>query len=155
MSRMLVLMAVTVIAIGAAHVVRAADDTSLIVKESATDFDTTMARVQAEVEKRGATIVATVDHAAAAKASGLELRPTTVIIFGNPALGTPLMQGSQTVGIDLPLRVLVWEDANRKVRIGYWPPSRIIDVHGIKNLDQVTVKMAAALNAITDAAAAQ
>jgi uncharacterized protein (DUF302 family) len=132
-----------------------AERMNLIVKESAADFATTVQRLQAEIEKRGATIVATVDHAAAAKKSGLELRPTTVIIFGNPALGTPLMQGQQTAGLDLPLRVLIWEDASGKVQIGYWPPSRITDAHGIGNLDEVTNKITAALDAIFDAAAAR
>lgn len=153
MPRILVLTAIIFVAIGGAQLVHADDDTALIVKESATDFHTTVERLRTEVEKRGATIVATVDHAAAARANGFDLRPTTVIIFGNPALGTPLMQGKQTAAIDLPLRVLIWEDANRKAHIGYWPPSRMIDAHGIENLEQVTDKMAAALKAITDAAA--
>lgn len=130
-----------------------AEGMNLIAKESPADFATTVQRLQAEIEKRGATIAATVDHAAAAKKSGLELRPTTVIIFGNPALGTPLMQGQQTAGLDLPLRILIWEDASGKVQIGYWPPSWIADAHGIGNVDEVTNKMTAALGAITDAAA--
>jgi len=88
----------------------------LIVKESTADFATSVQRLQSEIEKRGATIIATVDHLAAAKKSGLELRPTTVIIFGNPALGTPLMQGRQTAGLDLPLRILIWEDAAARFR---------------------------------------
>lgn len=130
-----------------------ADGADMIVKKSATDFSTTVQHLQADIEKRGATIIATVDHAAAAKAKGLELRPTTVIIFGNPVLGTPLMVEQQSAGLDLPLRVLIWEDASGNVQIGYWPPSRITDAHGIENRGEVTDKMAAALNAITDAAA--
>jgi uncharacterized protein (DUF302 family) len=130
-----------------------AEGTNLIVKESSADFATTVQRLQAEIEKRGATIVATVDHAAAAKKSGLELRSTTVIIFGNPTLGTPLMQGQQTAGLDLPLRILIWEHASGKVQIGYWPPSRITDAHEIGDVGEVTAKMTAALDAITDAAA--
>jgi uncharacterized protein (DUF302 family) len=132
-----------------------AQDADWIVKQSAADFATTVQALQAEIEKRGATIVATVDHAAAAKKSGLELPPTTVIIFGNPTLGTPLMQARQTAGIDLPLRILVWQDENGKVQIGYWPPSRIADAHDIENLDEVTSKMTTALNAITDAVVAR
>jgi uncharacterized protein (DUF302 family) len=154
MFRMLVAAAAIIIAAAVNHTARA-ESADLIVKESAADFATTVQRLQAEIEKRGAKIVATVDHAAAAKASGLALRPTTVIIFGNPALGTPLMEGRQTAGLDLPLRVLIWEDASDNVQIGYWPPSRIADAHKIENLEDVTAKMTAALNAITDAAAAR
>ncbi len=147
--------AVTLIIVVAGGATTRAQGTDLIVKASAAGFAMTVQRLQAEIEKRGATIVATVDHGAAAKKSGLELLPTTVIIFGNPAIGTPLMQDQQTAGIDLPLRVLVWQEESGNVRIGYWPPSRITVAHGIANLDEVTDKMTAALNAITDAVAAQ
>lgn len=154
MLRMLVV-AVTVIIVVAGGSNTRAQGADLIVKASAADFATTVQRLQAEIEKRGATIVATVDHGAAAQKSGLELLPTTVIIFGNPALGTPLMQGRQTAGLDLPLRVLAWQEESGNVQIGYWLPSRIADAHGIENLDEVTDKMMAALNAITDAVAAR
>jgi uncharacterized protein (DUF302 family) len=145
---------VTIIVFMAVSPIARAESTDLIVKESAADFPTTVRRLQTEIEKRGAKIVATVDHAAAAKANGLELRPTTVIIFGNPKLGTPLMESRQTAGLDLPLRVLIWEDASNGVRIGYWPLSHITDDHAIEGLQDVKDKMTAALDAITDAAAA-
>lgn len=79
-------------------------------------------------------------HSAAAKASGLELPPTTLIIFGNPKLGTPLMQEQRTAGLDLPLRSLTWEEADGSVRIGYWPPARIAGSHGIQDRDDVIDK---------------
>lgn len=151
MVRMVVIASVLIAAtLGIDHAL--AQETDLIIKESTADFGTTVQRLQSEIEKRGATVVATVDHAAAAKKSGLELRPTTVIIFGNPTLGTPLMWGRQTAGLDLPLRVLVWKDESGKVQIGYWPPSRITDAHGVENVSEVTDKMTTALDAITDAA---
>lgn len=153
MIRMVVIAAALIAAtLGIDHAL--AQETDLITKESTADFATTVQRLQSEIKKRGATVVATVDHAAAAKKSGLDLRPTTVVIFGNPTLGTPLMQGRQAAGIDLPLRVLVWEDESGKVQIGYWPPSRITDAHGVENVSEVTDKMTAALDAIADAAAA-
>jgi uncharacterized protein (DUF302 family) len=151
MLRILVVTATMVVAMA---VTGAASAQELVITESAADFATTVQRLQAEIEERGATIVATVDHAAAAEANGLELRPTTVIIFGNPMLGTPLMQGQQTAGIDLPLRILVWEDADAKVQIGYWPPSNLADAHGIEDSGDVTDRMAAALDAISTEAAA-
>lgn len=154
MSRIIILMAVALLAITTGSAIRA-DSANLVVKDSAADFGTTVERLQAEIEKRGATIVATVDHAASAEASGLKLRPTTVIIFGNPALGTPLMQAGQTAGLDLPLRILVWEEESGAVQIGYWPPSRIAEAHGLDDVVAVVDKMTGALGAITDATATQ
>ncbi len=150
MVRAMILTIALVAALGAGARAEPAD---MIVKESAAGFAATVQRLQAEIEARGATIVATVDHAAAAAANGLELRPTTLVIFGNPKLGTPLMQSRQTAGLDLPLRVLVWQDADGKVRIGYWNPAGIAELHGIVDRQEVTGKMTKALDAITGAAA--
>jgi uncharacterized protein (DUF302 family) len=71
----------------------------------------TMAKLEAEVKAKGLTVFAHVDHAAGAATVGLSLLPTDLLIFGNAKGGTPLMQAAQTVGIDLPLKVLVWQDA--------------------------------------------
>jgi uncharacterized protein (DUF302 family) len=68
----------------------------------------TMDRLAAAVANRGVTILARIDHAAAAAEVGLALRPTEVLVFGNPRAGTPLMEATQTIGIDLPLKALVW-----------------------------------------------
>ncbi len=86
---------------------------------SASDFATTLARLQAAVTARGFKLVATVDHAASAAVAGLTLAPSTVVIFGNPAGGTPLMQANPVLGLDLPLRALVYlaEDGMVKVLI--------------------------------------
>ena len=73
----------------------------------------TVDRLAAAGTSRGISIMARIDHAAAAAAVGMKLRPTEVLIFGNPRAGTPLMQAAQTVGIDLPLRALVWRDEGR------------------------------------------
>jgi uncharacterized protein (DUF302 family) len=127
----------------------------IVTKKSAHDASATVARLEAAITKRGATIVAKVDHAAAAKASGLELKPATVVIFGNPKLGTPLMQSSVTTGLDLPMRVLVWQDAAGAVMLGYWPPATLAAMHGIKDRDQVVKTMTGALDAITSEAAAR
>ena len=71
----------------------------------------TMDRLEAEVKAKGMTAFARIDHAAGAAAVGLSLRPTELLVFGNAKGGTPLMQSNQTIGIDLPLKALVWEDA--------------------------------------------
>jgi uncharacterized protein (DUF302 family) len=90
----------------------------------------TTERVVAAVAARGMAVMARVDHAAAAAKVGLALRPTEVLMFGNPRAGTPLMQASQTVGIDLPLKVLVWQDAEGKTWLGYNDPHWIVMRHG-------------------------
>jgi uncharacterized protein (DUF302 family) len=81
----------------------------LITLPSAYDVGTTLDRLTAALTAKGVTIFARIDHAAGAASVGLPLRPTTLIIFGNPAAGTPLMQVAQTTGIDLPLKALVAE----------------------------------------------
>jgi uncharacterized protein (DUF302 family) len=132
-----------------------AETPSLTAKKSAHDFAATVTRLEAAITKRGAAITAKVDHAAAAKANGFELKPATVVIFGNPKLGTPLMQSSPTAGLDLPMRVLVWQDASGAVMVGYWPPAKLAEAHGIKDRDQVVKTMAGALDAITNEAVAK
>ena len=127
----------------------------LVTKKSPHDAAATVARLEAAITKRGAAIVAKVDHATAAKASGMELRPIVALIFGNPKLGTPLMQSSPTAGLDLPMRVLVWQDATGAVMVGYWPPASLATAHGIKDRDPVLKTMAGALDAITNEAVAK
>ncbi len=123
--------------------------TGLIVQGSAHDISATVARLESAIKQRGATILAKVDHTAAAKANGLDLRPTLVILFGNPKLGTPLMQSNQTAGLDLPLRILVWQDAAGAVMVGYWAPATLAEAHSIRDREPVIKAMSDALSAIT------
>ena len=113
----------------------------------------TMDRLQAEIRTHGMTVFARIDHAAGAAEVGLTLAPTELIIFGNARGGTPLMQSAQTVGIDLPLKALVWQDAAGKTWISYNEPSWIVQRHGVANAEPVVDKMATALRAISKAAA--
>ena len=129
----------------------AADAAGLSVRASTFDFETTLERMQTEIEARGATIVATVRHSSAAQSVGLSLRPTAVVIFGNPRLGTQLMQLNQEVGIDLPLRILVWESASGEVLVGYRPGDAITSSHGIEAAGLVDT-MNTALDGIANAA---
>src|SRR5919106_4708143 len=92
---------------------KAADE--LTVKSSKYPVKETVDRLTAALKDKGITPVARVDHAAAAKAVGLDLKPTEVLLFGNPRLGTPLMQANRHVAVDLPMKVLVWEDDGGKV----------------------------------------
>ncbi len=90
----------------------------------------TMDRLQALLKRNGLTIFARVDHAAGAAKVGRQLRPTEVLIFGNPQGGTPFIECSQTVGIDLPLKALVWQDESGQVWIGYNDPAFLARRHG-------------------------
>ena len=92
-------------------------------------------------------------EAAGAAEVGLKLRTTQLIIFGNACGGTPLMQSVQTVGIDLPLKELVWQDAAGKTWISYNEPRWIVQRHGIANAEAIVTKMADQLSAISNAAA--
>jgi len=112
-----------------------------------------MARLETEIRGHGLEVFARIDHAAGAAKVGLNLRPTELIIFGNARGGTPLMQSIQTVGIDLPLKALVWEDAAGKTWISYNEPSWIAQQHGIANAKPVVSKMTELLSAITTTAA--
>jgi uncharacterized protein (DUF302 family) len=113
----------------------------------------TMDRLESEVRAQGMTVFARIDHAAGAAEVGLTLRPTELIIFGNARGGTPLMQASQTAGIDLPLKALVWEDASGKTWLSYNEPGWIAHRHSIANVEQVVSKMTAALSAMSRKAA--
>src|SRR5258705_8720141 len=102
----------------------------------------------------GMRVFARINHAAGAAAAGLSLRPTEVLIFGNAKAGTPLMQSVQTVGIDLPLKALIWQDAAGKTWISYNEPGWIAQRHGIADAQAVVNKMANLLSAISRKAAA-
>ena len=84
----------------------------------------------------------------ARRRAGVELRPTELIIFGNARGGTPLMQSVQTLGIDLPLKALVWEDVSGTTWLSYNEPSWIAQRHGVANAEPVVSKMSAALSAM-------
>jgi len=112
-----------------------------------------MDRLETEIRTKGLEVFARIDHAAGAAEVGLNLRPTELIIFGNARAGTPLMQSVQTVGIDLPLKVLVWEDAGSKTWLSYNEPSWLARRHGVPNAEQVVSKMGSALSAIARKAA--
>ena len=93
-----------------------------------------------------------IDHAAGAQKVGKQLRPTQLLIFGNPKVGTELMSSQQSAGIDLPIRVAAWEDASGQVWIGYTAPAALASRHAIGDRDPVVAKMTGALGKLTDAA---
>jgi uncharacterized protein (DUF302 family) len=99
-------------------------------------------------------VFADFDHAAGAKQVGLPLRPTRVLIFGNPQAGTPLMQSRQTIGLDLPLRVLVWEDEGGKVWLTYRRPEVLAQRHHVLGHDEAVKALGAGLAALARGATA-
>ena len=99
----------------------------LTIVEADGDVPSTVARIEQALHDRGITLFARIDHAAGARAVGLELPDEVVLVFGNAAAGTPLMQADPRVGIDLPLRMLVWSRDGRTA-VGYRDPRRL-DIH--------------------------
>jgi uncharacterized protein (DUF302 family) len=127
----------------------------LITIRSSYGPEETISRLEAEIRARGMTVFAHIDHAAGAVAVGLSLRPTDVLLFGNAKGGTPLMQSIQTIGIDLPLKMLVWQDGAGDTWLSYNDPHWIARRHGLGNEAEATVSaMSAALGALARIAAA-
>ena len=101
----------------------------LIAVKSPLKAKATMDRLESVVKEKGLNVFARIDHAAGAMKVGKTLRPTEVLIFGNPQGGTPLMECAQSAGIDLPLKALVWEDAAGQTWIGYNDPEYLAKRH--------------------------
>jgi uncharacterized protein (DUF302 family) len=131
--------------------VQAAD--GLITVKSSRSVGATMERVEALAKLRGMTVFARIDHAAGAAKIGKTLRPTQVIIFGNPKGGTPFIECAQTVGIDLPLKVLVWEDASGVVWLGYNDLAYLAQRHGAEKC-AVVGKLSKAIEGLAGAVVA-
>jgi uncharacterized protein (DUF302 family) len=125
----------------------------MITLQSSFDPDETTNKLEAAVKAKGMTVFAKIDHAAAAASVGLPLRPTTVVIFGNPKGGTLVMQSAQTSGIDLPLKALIWQDAAGATWLSYNDPDWIAKRHGLHHEVEAAIKgMSDALLAVATAA---
>ncbi|MEZ5788127.1 MAG: DUF302 domain-containing protein [Xanthobacteraceae bacterium] len=124
----------------------------LVTTESQHSVKETLDRLTATLDRRGIKPVARVDHAAGAKAVGMDLPPTELLIFGNPKLGTPLMQSNPEIAVDLPMKVLAWQDKDGKVWVAYTAPDALKTRYGITDRDEVFAAMSAALQGLTKAA---
>lgn len=133
----------------ACHVV--AQD-GIIKKKSANSVGATLDKLESVVAQKGFKILARIDHAAGAAKSGHDLLPTELLIFGNPAVGTQLMLSKRGVALDLPMKVLAWEEADGSVWISFNEPQFLVDRHQIEDKAAVVSKMTKALNAFTDLA---
>ena len=128
------------------------DDPGLITLESDADFETTVSRVEPALEERDLQLVTTVDHAANADAVDTDLPPTTLFLFGNPAVGTPLMQASRSIAIDLPQKLLVWE-ADDRVHVTYNDPQYLATRHDLEGVDEPLAGVSEALAELAAAVA--
>jgi uncharacterized protein (DUF302 family) len=115
----------------------------------------TMNRLEAAVMARGMAVFARIDHAAGASAVGMPLNATEVLIFGNAKGGTPLMQSVPTIGIDLPLKALVYQDASGETWLSYNEPAWLAQRHGLSGTEPAIANLTAALNALAKEATAE
>jgi uncharacterized protein (DUF302 family) len=139
-------------ALAVALVVSLPANAELIRKESPYPVAETVDRLEAAAKARGLIIFVRVDHAAGAKKVKQELRPTVLIVFGSPAVGTPLIQAEQTMGLSLPLKALAWQDAAGKVWLGYDAPAAMAAERGVPRDHPTVGQVTKALGALTDAA---
>jgi len=126
--------------------------TALIITAVPDDVAAAAGRVRAELDRRGIPVFGTVDHGANARGAGLELPDEVVLIFGNPAVGTRLMQADPTVGIELPLRILIWDD-HGTTRVAYRDPRELAAGHALGDQTAVLEGMADLLAQLVAAAA--
>ncbi len=126
----------------------------IITKESTQDFEATYSTLKnAITNNTNLSLVVELDHQANATSVGLELRPTKLIVFGNPNLGTPLMQDEQSIGLDLPQKMLVWEDEDGNVKVSYNDIYFIAERHGVEGNEEVLSKISNALASLANTAA--
>ena len=130
----------------------ASAEDGLISIKSAYDVKTTADRLEKNLKEKGMTVFIRIDHALGARNTGQELRPTELIIFGNPKVGTPLIQCGQSVAIDLPQKALVWEDEAGYVWLTYNDPEYLASRHGITQCSDVVKKIENALSNFAKAA---
>ncbi len=118
------------------------------------DVAGTVRRLRDALKIRGVTLFAEIDHAAGALEVGLELRPTVLVIFGSAKAGTPLMQADQRIGIDLPLKILVWQDMDGSTQISWMDPSTVAERHRLGGTGAGIVSgMTTLLHALAEAGA--
>lgn len=112
-------------------------------------------RLESVLQSKGMTVIARINHSAAAQNAGMTLRPTELLIFGNPKVGTPLMQCQQSIALDLPQKALIWEDESGTVWISYNDPEYLADRHDLEGCDEVIAKVKSALSNFAHAAASK
>jgi uncharacterized protein (DUF302 family) len=115
--------------------------------------DGTVEKLTGLLTAKGMKIFATIDHQKGALQAGLDLRPTTLVIFGNPKVGTMLMQCDQRIGLALPLKMLIWQDENGSTWIGYWQPSNLNIEYNLEGCEETIKKVKMAMGNFAQGAA--
>jgi uncharacterized protein (DUF302 family) len=110
---------------------RSAEDNGIVSKPSNHSVDQTVENLKNILQSKGITIFAVIDHSGEAEKVGMKMPPTKLLIFGSPKAGTPLMLAAPSIAIDLPLKILVWEDGRGKVWLSYNSPEYIMKRHGV------------------------
>ena len=129
-----------------------ADEKGLITKPSQFSVTETIDRLENVLKKKGITIALRWSHSDKANGVGIKVRPTELLIFGNPKLGSNMFTSNQVSGIDFPMKALAWQDEKGKVWITYNDPSYLAGRHGVTDRAKVVNKMTGALNKFTDVA---
>ena len=124
----------------------------MITLKSAYSVKQTTDRLDSLLRSKGMTVMKRIDHAAGAASVGKQLRPTELLIFGNPKIGTPLMQCNPNVAIDLPQKALIWEDDSGQVWLAYNDPNYLALRHDLRGCEEVLAKVSAALGNFATAA---
>ena len=119
---------------------------------SSYDVSKTAERLEKVLVEKGMTIFLRIKHSENADKVGIKLRPTELIVFGNPKVGAPLMQCAQTVAIDLPMKALIWQDQNGQVWLSYNDPKYLGQRHSIEQCDEIIKKIATALSKFAELA---
>lgn len=127
-------------------------DNGVISVKSAHDVNETADRLEAVLAKKGMNVFARIDHAGGAKKVGMQLRPTELVIFGNPKVGTPLMLCDQSAAIDLPQKALIHEDEAGQVWLSYNNPAYLAERHQLQECSAVLEKVTGALKHFAKAA---
>ena len=127
----------------------------LIHVTSSFSVEETANRMEKIIISKGMTVFNRIKHSQSAQKVGVDLRPTELIIFGNPKVGSPLMKCQQTVAIDLPQKAMIWQDSESKVRITYNDPAYLVKRHNIEGCQEVIGKVTKALAGISGKAAAE
>ena len=110
------------------------NNNGIVSKPSKHSVDETVAKLQAILQAKGVAVFALIDHSGEAEKVGMHMRPTKLLIFGNPKGGTPLMLAAPSIAIDLPLKILVWEDDQGKVWVSYNSPEYLAERHGLPRI---------------------
>ena len=127
--------------------------TGIITKISKVSFEKTYEQLRAVIDNNpNLKIIGELDHQNNAASVDLKLNPTRIILFGNPRLGTPLMQNAQTIGLDLPQKILVYQEEDGTVKVAYNDPLYLKNRHGVTGKEAILEKISGALNKLTEVA---